>query len=152
MNPHKSVLSDQGRNFYCSADHSFQVCPFRPEAQGDIWRRSPADYSVTDANQSHGRHNQESSRRSSAKDSRPGADSSRCPELCFGLVLEPPESNLTHFELRTKSLRGNKSRYSTRDEVKHAHALDHSTLKSIACQSTLWLTTWFLTMENCSAR
>ena len=42
---------------------------------------------------------QESSRwRSSAKDSRPGADSSRCPELCFGLVLEPPElsSSFSH--------------------------------------------------------
>ena len=46
-----------------------------------------------------GQHIQESSRwRSSAKDSRPGADSSRCPELCFGLVLEPPElsSSFSH--------------------------------------------------------
>ena len=46
-----------------------------------------------------GQHIQESSRwRSSAKDSRPGADSSWCPELCFGLVLEPPEllSSFSH--------------------------------------------------------
>ena len=77
---------------------------------------------------------QESSRwRSSAKDSRPGADSSRCPELCFGLVVEPPEFNqafltTNHFKFRSKSFSANETRCSLRDEVKLAHALDNPTL------------------------
>ena len=88
------VLFDRSR-YVLSRKNQKQEC--KDSGGQTFWRHDftrPwwSDYTPSDANQSHGQHNQESSRwRSSARDSRPGADSSRCPELYFGLVVEPPE-------------------------------------------------------------